>query len=67
LYRFSYNEDGEVSGYLGMGKIFRPKKNRISLIKPTNYLMMKRGISKLGWQLKSATKDVLFSKILYPF
>jgi hypothetical protein len=43
LYPAIYNEDGEVSGYLGMGKdISAEKKIELSLIKPANYLMMKR-------------------------
>jgi hypothetical protein len=41
-----YNEDGEVSGYLGMGKIFWPKKNRIKFNKPAN-LMKQRESQKL--------------------
>jgi hypothetical protein len=42
LYPAIYNEDGEVSGYLGMGKDIGRKKIELSLIKPANYLMMKR-------------------------
>jgi hypothetical protein len=42
-----YNEDGEVSGYLGMGKIFGRKKNRIKFNKTSKLLDEAEGISKL--------------------
>jgi hypothetical protein len=44
-----YNEDGEVSGYLGMGKISAEKKIELSLIKPANYLMKQR--ESKNWKL----------------
>jgi PAS domain S-box-containing protein len=59
-----YNKDGEVSGYLGIGKdISAEKKLELRLIKTRKLLDEAEGISKTGsWQLKSSTKDVLFSK-----
>ena len=59
-----YNEDGEVSGYLGIGKdISAEKKLELKLTKTRKLLNEVEGIAKTGsWQLKSSTKDVLFSK-----
>jgi hypothetical protein len=45
-----YNEDGEVSGYLGMGKISAEKKIELSLIKTSKLLDEAEGISK-NWKL----------------
>ena len=57
------NEDGEVSGYLGIEKdISAEKKIELSLLKTSKLLDETEGISKTGsWQLKSSTKEVLFS------